>query len=134
LSGNVAGDAYIVDSEGDLYVWTGLVWDNVGQIVGPAGPQGSQGPVGPQGSVGPAGPQGDPGIAGEAATVSVGTTTTLDPGLSASVINIGTSQAAVLNFGIPKGEKGDTVYVGNIDGGAPSSVYGGTFVINGGGV
>jgi len=32
----------------------------------------------------------------------------------------------------PKGEKGDTVYVGNIDGGSASSVFGGTQPIDGG--
>lgn len=47
------------------------------------------------------GPQGD------AATVSVGTTTTGAAGSSASVTNSGTSSAAVLNFTIPKGDKGD---------------------------
>lgn len=40
----------------------------------------------------------------EAATITVGTTTTLAPGSSATVTNVGTSSAAVLNFWIPKGE------------------------------
>lgn len=131
MSGNVLGDSYIVDASGDLYVWTGTAWDNVGKIVGPAGPQGIQGPSGPQGAVGPSGPAGTPGSQGEAATIAVGTTTTIDPGLSAEVVNVGTESDAILNFSIPKGEKGDTVYVGQIDGGAPDSIYGGTEIING---
>ena len=49
------------------------------------------------------GPKGD---AGTAATVSVGTTTTLAPGSSATVANAGTSSAAVFNFGIPTGATG----------------------------
>lgn len=53
------------------------------------------------------GPKGDTGDTGTAATVAVGTTTTLAPGSYATVTNTGTSSAAVLNFGIPKGEKGD---------------------------
>jgi Collagen triple helix repeat (20 copies) len=66
-------DAYIVDATGDLYVWNGTSWTDVGQIVGPPGPVGAQGPTGPQGangaqgiqgSVGPAGPQGANGPAG----------------------------------------------------------------------
>ena len=47
------------------------------------------------------------GPKGDAATVSVGTTTTGAAGSSASVTNSGTSSAAVLNFTIPKGDKGD---------------------------
>ena len=49
------------------------------------------------------GAKGDPG---QAATITVGTTTTLTPGSSATVSNSGTSSAAVFNFGIPKGADG----------------------------
>lgn len=52
--------------------------------------------------IGPAGP------AGDAATVTVGTVTTGAPGSSASVVNVGTSSAAVLNFTIPAGAAGST--------------------------
>ena len=41
-------------------------------------------------------------------TVTVGTTSTLPAGSSASVSNTGTSTDVILNFGIPKGDKGDT--------------------------
>ena len=41
------------------------------------------------------------------ATITVGTTTTLPAWSSATVTNSGTSSAAVLNFGIPKGDKWD---------------------------
>lgn len=47
------------------------------------------------------------GPKGDAATVSVGSTTTLPAGSQATVTNSGTSSAATLNFGIPKGDKGD---------------------------
>ena len=43
-----------------------------------------------------------------AATVTVGSTTTGEPGTNASVTNSGTSSDAVLNFVIPRGAKGDT--------------------------
>ena len=62
-SGNV-GDAYLI--LGDLYVWTGTLWDNVGNIQGPQGIQGIQGVqgIGPStGIQGIAGGRGD----GEAA-------------------------------------------------------------------
>jgi hypothetical protein len=54
-SGSI-NDAYIVDSNGDLYVWDGSTWSNVGQIVGPLGPTGPTGP----GVTGPTGPTGAP--------------------------------------------------------------------------
>jgi hypothetical protein len=51
---------------------------------------------------------GTPGAQGPAATIAVGTTTTLSPGAAATVVNAGTTSAAVFNFGIPAGLKGDT--------------------------
>ena len=47
------------------------------------------------------------GTPGEAATIEVGTTTTLNPGQDATVTNSGTENAAIFNFGIPQGEKGE---------------------------
>ena len=46
------------------------------------------------------------GTPGPAATVTVGSTTTLSAGSSATVTNSGTNLAAVLNFGIPQGIQG----------------------------
>jgi hypothetical protein len=63
-------DAYINDSDGNLYVWNGTSWTDAGQIVGPEGPigpTGATGPTGPdgeQGSEGPMGPTGSSGIDG----------------------------------------------------------------------
>src|SRR5215475_8134475 len=74
-----------------------------------------RGDVGATGATGPAstvpGPPGSTGPAGSAATIAAGTTSTLAPGSSATVTNSGTSSAAVFDFGIPagvKGDKGDT--------------------------
>lgn len=50
--------------------------------------------------------QGRDGETGAAATVAVGTVTTLNPGSDATVENSGTEHAAVFDFGIPKGEAG----------------------------
>jgi hypothetical protein len=55
LTGNNVNDAYIVEADGDLYVWDGTEWNSVGQIVGPEGPEG------PKGDKGDKGDQGDPG-------------------------------------------------------------------------
>ena len=79
-------------------------------------PRGDKGDTGDQGLPGAdstvPGPQGDPGNDGSdgadglAATIVVGTTTTLAPGVDATVVNVGSSSAAVFDFGIPEGEKG----------------------------
>jgi hypothetical protein len=76
-TGNTIGDAYIV--AGDLFVWNGSIFENVGRIqgptgetgpqgiqgeIGPEGPQGLQGLQGPQGEVGPQGLKGDTGLQG----------------------------------------------------------------------
>lgn len=85
------------------------------EIQDPAGGPGSSfkttlsnliGPEGPEGPIGPQGPQGDTGPAGAAATVDAGTTVTGLPGTDASVVNSGTSAAAVFDFTIPRGETG----------------------------
>ena len=75
---------------------------------GPQGPQGAKGDKGDTGAKGDTGPRGPQGEKGTNATVYVGTTSTLNPGSQATVYNSGTDSNAVLNFGIPKGDKGDT--------------------------
>ena len=55
--------------------------------------------VGPTGPTGPTGPQGP-------ASITVGVTTTTDPGTNASVTNVGTDDNVILNFNIPRGETG----------------------------
>lgn len=71
---------------------------------------GSQGEKGDKGDKGDTGTQGKPGKDGAAATVTVGTVTTGDPDTPASVTNSGTENAAVLDFVIPQGEKGDSAF------------------------
>ena len=62
--------------------------------------QGPQGPCGEQGPQGVQGPKGDPGVG----TVRVGTVETVEPGVPAAVVNVGTSQDVVLNFKLPRGQ------------------------------
>lgn len=50
-------------------------------------------------------------ITGAAATVTVGTVTTLDENSNAQVTNSGTTHAAILNFKIPKGKTGDGLII-----------------------
>lgn len=64
---------------------------------------------------------GQDGVDGQAATISVGSVTTGSAGTSATVVNSGTSSAAIFDFTIPKGDKGDTGATGQngIDGFSP---------------
>ena len=83
VSGDI-NDAYIVQSNGNLYVWDGSSWYDAGQIVGPVGPTGATGatgatgptgatgadstvvgPTGPTGATGAIGPTGPQGVQGE---------------------------------------------------------------------
>lgn len=74
---------------------------------GERGPQGLQGERGLQGLQGPKGNDGAAGAAGAAATIKVGVVTTGAAGTAAKVTNSGTTSAAVLDFVIPQGPKGD---------------------------
>ena len=75
-------------------------------IDGKIGPQGIPGPKGDKGDVGPQGIKGEKGDQGPA-TIQIGNIETLDPTEEAEVINVGTPRDVVLDFKIPRGEKGD---------------------------
>jgi hypothetical protein len=91
-------DAYIVDSDGDVYVYSITQgWYSAGQIVGP------QGPTGPQGNTGPSGPQGDLGPTGPSGVISVtgpitnsGTSTAANIGIDQTLISIANTQVTGL--------------------------------------
>lgn len=87
-------EAYLVGNAGDynMYAQVNEQWVDTGKVETAIGPQGPQGP------------QGEPGTG---ATVAVGTVTTLPAGSQATVTNVGSPNAAVFNFGIPKGDQGD---------------------------
>lgn len=80
---------------------------------GPIGEQGPQGVPGPQGETGPMGPEGPRGPQGPA-TISIGSIEALPVGSEPYVVNTGTDEDVVLEFGIPggvqgpKGDKGET--------------------------
>jgi hypothetical protein len=59
-----AGDGYITDDTGHLWVWNGTTWTDVGEIKGPTGATGSTGPQGPQGDTGLTGATGTQGASG----------------------------------------------------------------------
>lgn len=68
--GNVEGDAWLV--AGDMHVWDGAKWNNVGRVQGPQGERGPEGPAGVEGPVGPQGPAGPGIVAGDGAPASQG--------------------------------------------------------------
>ena len=72
--------------------------------------------TGPTGPTGPAGP----------ATITIGTTTTTDPGTDASVTNIGSDENVILNFAIPAGDVGPTGPTGDIGPTGPTGDIGPT--------
>lgn len=86
------GDYYLV--QGHAWIWDGAQWVDGGDFVGPQGPQGEQGDQGVQGQP------------GEAASIRVGTTTTLPAGSQATVVNSGDEHNATLDFAIPQGKDG----------------------------
>jgi hypothetical protein len=78
----------------NLKYWDGSAWQVVGiGVVGPTGPTGTAGTNGTNGA---------------AATVAVGTTTATGPTGTPSVVNGGTTSAAVLNFTLQQGITGPT--------------------------
>lgn len=84
LDGNLWIDAN--SSDLDLYILVSSVWTDTG--------------------VNLKGATGATGAAGDAATIAVGTVTTVAAGEDATVTNVGTSSAAIFDFEIPQGEDG----------------------------
>ena len=60
----VAGDGVIATDTGNLWVYDGALWNNVGRVQGPQGPTGPQGTVGAQGTTGTQGTTGIQGTQG----------------------------------------------------------------------
>jgi len=102
--GLAINDAYIVDADGDLYIWDGSVWYSAGQIVGatgPTGPQGNTGPTGPTGDTGPTGATGATGPTGPNSVVTATSPITYDSptqtvGINQSLISIANTQVTGL--------------------------------------
>lgn len=114
-----------------------LSWSNDANLENPPtvnikGERGDQGEPGKQGE------PGERGADGKAATVQIGSTSTVEPGEKANVWNSGTDTDATLNFEIPRGEDGRqgedgkaaTINIGSVNslpyGSTPTVVNSGT--------
>ena len=95
-----SGDAYLIS--GNLYVWDGDSWEDVGNIQGPPGIQGTQGTVGATGATGQTGATGS---AGTTYTPDA-TATTLAAGADATASVSVVGSTATYSFGIPRGAQG----------------------------
>lgn len=76
---------------------------------GPTGPDGEVGPTGATGETGPTGPTGETGETGPTGAtpvVTIGLTTTGDPGTEAEVTSNETPDGIELNFTVPRGDTG----------------------------
>jgi hypothetical protein len=144
ITGQAVNDAYIVQSDGNLWVWDGANWNDVGQIVGPTGPTGPQGatgatgasvtgPTGPQGetgATGATGPQGEPGEGGGVSSMDLLTDVALADLLDGDVLFYNQASSKWINVslvsiladlgalpGISGGDYNTTIFAGTIDGG-----------------
>lgn len=112
---STAGDAYLVDADGLLYISDGTGFPPDGQgaefrgpqgPVGPEGPQGLQGPQGETGTQGPEGPQGLQGPEGPAGAQGAEG----DSAYEVAVANgfVGTEAEWLASLVGPEGPQGDT--------------------------
>lgn len=105
-SASTTGEAWIITSTSELYVASSvdpLEWTNIGQIVGPEGPQGETGPTGQVGPTGVGGSTGSKGATGEKGQDGQSTMTG-STGPSGCTGDRGESGVA--------GERGETGYTG----------------------
>lgn len=75
LGAEDAGDGYLVEADGRLYIWSGTAFPADGSGVefrGPQGPAGEDGAAGADGADGEQGPKGDPGDSAYAVAVANG--------------------------------------------------------------
>ena len=112
-----AGDAYAVGNSApyNIYIYDGVnnTWVDNGTIQGAKGETGPTGSQGVPGATGSQGATGSTGPTGAAATVTIGSVDTGDPGVDASIVNTGDEHDAILNFTIPRGVTGPTGSPGN---------------------
>ncbi len=100
------GDSYLVN--GNLYIWNGTAWENVGNIKGEKGDTGETGPRGVKGDTGVKGDRGDIGQTG--AKGDTGASAYVNVNHEEGIINIGVNDgiSESISFSELKGDTGDT--------------------------
>jgi hypothetical protein len=111
----IISDLFQYPTSGDVFVYNGSTWNYSTNIKGPTGATGATGSTGPQGAT------------GTAATVTVGSVTTVAFGGTAAVSNSGTSGSAVLDFVLVTGPQGD---LAGLSANAPIRYASNTFSLN----
>lgn len=86
--------------------WNNLISITELQVQGPQGIPGRDGVNGKDGKNGVDGTNGQDGADGVTPNITIGTVTTLEAGQQATVVNSGTKENPIFDFGIPKGEGG----------------------------
>jgi hypothetical protein len=128
-TGADVNDAYIVDADGNLWVWDGDSWNDAGQIVGPQGTQGNTGATGNTGVTGATGLVGvsgainydtgtgilslDEGVAGGLATLNVSGVVP-DEQLPDDLVRTDGLTGALGDY-IPSSQKGEASGVAELD-------------------
>lgn len=101
--------------KGDAFLYENFTTEQLANLKGEKGDKGEKGEPGVQGEKGEIGergiqgPQGLKGETGSAPDVQIGTTTTLEAGQEATVIQRGTKENPIFDFGIPKGADGSGI-------------------------
>lgn len=118
LAGEGTGSSGIDGREVELQVGNGYIqwrykdeeeWNNlvaIADLKGDRGEQGIQGLPGKDGTNGQDGVDGVDGKEGVTPNITIGTVATLEAGQKATVVNSGTKENPIFDFGIPKGESG----------------------------
>ena len=99
--------------KGDPFTYSDFTPEQLAALKGAKGDKGDTGADGVAGAKGDKGDRGEKGADGVTPTFTIGTITTGAAGSTATVTITGTAPNYVLNFTIPKGDKGDTGEAGS---------------------
>ncbi len=99
--------------KGDPFTYADFTSEQLAALKGAKGDKGDKGDTGADGAKGDKGDRGEKGADGVTPTFEVGTVSTGVAGSTATVTITGTAPNYVLNFTIPKGDKGDTGEAGS---------------------
>ena len=124
------GDTGAKGDKGDPFTYADFTSEQLAALKGAKGDKGEKGDTGADGVAGAKGDKGDrgeKGADGVTPTFTIGTITTGAAGSTATVTITGTAPNYVLNFTIPKGDKGDAGSGGDVDLTGYAELTGATF-------